>query len=919
MGDATPKPTEPNSGPNSVQNNSPQNETHEASAPRNVNAEADILQILCEFDAGLEGLKAIYERRKSLETALLEKQNQLVQRERELSTRRSELERSTGEISLQREAIELMQAQTSASREEIETNQRAIDARIASIESEKNRIESERQSLEDARTQWSEDSQRRDSELSEERERLRSQIAEVDNERRELAANGGLLAAAKDEIAAQQRAIEVDRASLIVLEEEVSTRENRASAQAREIAVRELALRERESTIASEREACAVESSSISARSEALAKEMRSIEEHAKTLTDEIALRDAELSERESSIETRTNELVTLKDEIDSARVGAGEINKQLAQQRDAAVADLNHARTELERVKIEAEAKGRGARALEPVLEAMKKSLLDAEDRLAESVAQAESSTREGVDTAYRLGGVIEEYESLWRIELDESCRLMCVIESTQQRLELARTQIEVSTDETNQARRALEVAQQQAATAQSSSTADNDDARSEVAELVGVVDALKDRLRKEFATREEAQRIAEAAANELAEAGVALKIVEVRAADADAIVTKLRDELARASFKSIDSGNVDAKVADHLKMRRERLRRYRAAVRAQLEKVRKAGEIVKKRYEQAEQVLSHRAELAAIRERVIEAERATQAGRATTRVAQIIFFSVAVVAILGAMSWAVSRQISPAAFMAQSTISADGRGRDLLPAELDEWARFHEGVLKDPLFHEATSERFKRLGLAQLGTPVAVRDMINTSITTDDATPGQLHIRMIGTGADRTERVMEAFTSAFASFANSLQQKRIDGAATKVAQAASVGEEPIDNTRTYYALGILGAGFAVVSTAALGIWSRLARAKTSFELDQHVAAALVGTQWADLPKVEQRKVKDTGKPGVNKEPKSNLSAEDLEAAEALKSAKASTKSPTRALKKNAKNAITPDDPSSGRSKNAA
>lgn len=824
----------------------------DAPAPtgRTGNPEVDILQILCEFDAGLEGLKSIYERRKALETALLEKQSQLGQREKELGSRRAELDLAGADLERQREEIARAQQETSATREEIEERQRALEERRGAIEAEKARIDAERASVDDARRQWQEESARREGELQGERERLRQQIEETERARAQLDQEQASATAQRESIEARQHELD---AALQKLSQEREAFEQQIS----ELAAREDALNQQRIAVEASQAQVAQKSDELTAQAQALASQA------------------SELTQREGEVARRSEELQARAADLDAIKAQTAELAQRCTSERDQAMADLAKAKGELDRARLELEAKGRGAKALEPVLEALKKSLVDAEDRLSAAITDAESHKRDGAELADRLRGVVEEYERLWLLELEHSAGLTRELDAT--RTSAAQAQAAM-------AERAQDVANASQAGGSSE----------EIAELEKIVEALKTRLRKEMATREEAQQIAEAAAHDLTAAGDALRAAEQRADEADKIVVRLREELAKARTRS--SGSVDPELAQRLAHRRERLRKYRSAVREQATKVRKASEIVKKRYDQAEQVLAHRAELAAIRERVIDADRRSQAGRARTRAAQIMFFAVAIVALLGGMSWAISSQVAPAAFMAEATLSADGRGRELSSAELAEWESFHEGVLKDPLFHEAAAERFKRLGLMQLASPVAVREVIDSSITTDDSRPGELRVRMIGAGAARTERVMEAFTAAFASYANSLQQKRIDGSATKVLKPASVSGDPIDNTRTYYALGIMGAGLVVVFAAALAVWSKLARAKTSFEMDQQVAAALVGTQWADLVKPDARSSDSAKKDEkIDRKARERVAAsqEDAEAAKALEEAKANTKSP--------------------------
>ncbi|MDI1290182.1 MAG: hypothetical protein PSX37_09590, partial [bacterium] len=281
----------------------------------------------------------------------------------------------------------------------------------------------------------------------------------------------------------------------------------------------------------------------------------------------------------------------------------------------------------------------------------------------------------------------------------------------------------------------------------------------------------------------------------------------------------------------------------------RRARLQRYRDMVRANAVKVRKASEGLSKRFEQCEQVLSHRAELAAIRERVLEADRRSQRQKAGSRAATAVFCGIASLALLGGLSWALARQVAPARFIAESILVAEGRGRELNGAERAEWQRFHEALLKDPMFHETAAERFKRQGSLDLSTPSAIDELVTTSVTTESLGDGELRVRMTGLGADKTARTLDTFSASLASFANASQQRRIDGGATKISQPAKAGDTPIDHARTIYALGMLATAASVSLGATLGIWKKLSRVKTQFEQDEQVAMTLDDARWGEPP----------------------------------------------------------------------
>lgn len=304
-------------------------------------------------------------------------------------------------------------------------------------------------------------------------------------------------------------------------------------------------------------------------------------------------------------------------------------------------------------------------------------------------------------------------------------------------------------------------------------------------------------------------------------------------------------------AALREARAGKGDAGGAsseEWVLRRKARLGQYRTALRRQSEKVRKASDALKKRYEQCEQVLSMRAELFVIRERVVEAERRAQRRRSTTTAAVIMFCIVGTLAIVGTLSWAISRQVVPATFEATSVLEADGRGRELNEAELDEWVRFHQQLLNDPIFHADAAERFKRQGLADLGDPGVIAKLIKESLKTETLRDGTLTMRLREEGASRTERDLDILTASLAAEANAQQQRRVDGGVTKVKQSAKAGADPVDQTQNIYALVMTGVGALVSGLIGVLTWGRLSRAKSAFEMDNQINESLNSPKFAKI-----------------------------------------------------------------------
>jgi hypothetical protein len=168
----------------------------------------------------------------------------------------------------------------------------------------------------------------------------------------------------------------------------------------------------------------------------------------------------------------------------------------------------------------------------------------------------------------------------------------------------------------------------------------------------------------------------------------------------------------------------------------------------------------------------------------------------------------------------------VALATFVATAELAADGRGRTLQPGELQEWQNYHEKMFADPRFHQMAAERFQRLGMASVGTPTDVKRLVEERIRWR-LNPGQMALHLQGQGSRNTERMLNTFAAAFASHANAAQTARTDGGVTRVTQEARTGDEPIDNTRTYWALAMMGIGTSICFFVATALWKKLAGAR--------------------------------------------------------------------------------------------
>ncbi len=326
-----------------------------------------------------------------------------------------------------------------------------------------------------------------------------------------------------------------------------------------------------------------------------------------------------------------------------------------------------------------------------------------------------------------------------------------------------------------------------------------------------------------------------------------------EAQKAEIDSLQSAIAEsKTALAQAQQTARAAMDAKIntgsADEVwtKRRRERLRRARVLVRQQDSKIKKAGDVLRTRFEQCEQVLALRAELVSARDTINAARRRTEQMKAKGKTAAVLFYSIGAFFSLGALSWVVTGFVTPGMFAANATLKAESRSRELNSAEFGEWQLFHEQLLNDPRFHEAAAERMARRGIASLGTPGAVGTMVKNDLITRPGNEGEMVVELRGEGSERTARVLETLTTALASQANASRQQRVDGAVTTITQAAKSTEQPIDNTRMLYAAAGWAASTFLALIAGIFVWRRMLSVKHTFENQARVDELLDGAQWS-------------------------------------------------------------------------
>lgn len=337
-----------------------------------------------------------------------------------------------------------------------------------------------------------------------------------------------------------------------------------------------------------------------------------------------------------------------------------------------------------------------------------------------------------------------------------------------------------------------------------------------------VGAEQAVRDRLDELESARDEA--IAEAA-----------KLRE--------FARTLGQELAAARAQAGQSAPVASD--ELLAARRNRLLRQRKLLRGQSEKVKRAGDAVRGRFEQVEQILAQRAELIAAKKLVEDSKRKIRSRQARQgALAAVCYVSIAMLIYAG-IGWVVAQNIAPAVYAVSAQVQADASGRPLSTAELDEWQRYHEDLIVDPRFMEVASEKLKQRGIASLSTPTSLKDRMQRDLTLITDAPGILTIELRGLGAEKTKRELDTIVTTFVRTANAARERRVDGSNTIIAAQASTAEAPLYDERIYYAGGIAGGLTLLSSLAAYVLWRKLFEAKASIERTDEFDGLMDERRW--------------------------------------------------------------------------
>ncbi|MGD9690287.1 MAG: hypothetical protein AB7K52_12875 [Phycisphaerales bacterium] len=304
--------------------------------------------------------------------------------------------------------------------------------------------------------------------------------------------------------------------------------------------------------------------------------------------------------------------------------------------------------------------------------------------------------------------------------------------------------------------------------------------------------------------------------------------------------VVHRLREAEEQAEARAAEPAPVaDDSAINSVALRRARLARYKRLLAAQSGKIVKARAALQKRAAECEAVLAQRSRLADEAAALAEQRRKIEQRSAKSQAAAVMLYAMLTILAVGGSAWALARQIAPATFAARAEISADGKGRTLLPEELAGWSSQMTALAQDPQVMAAAAENFARRGFVDLGTTSAVKQRFSSLYTQSDK-PGTMTLEVKGQGAERTARELETFLSALLSVAGTQRESSGIGAATVISKPAAAGSEPLDHLRWAYTGAIAGGGLFLAGLIATMAYRSLSRAKERFESDAGEAAAM-------------------------------------------------------------------------------
>lgn len=765
----------------------------------------------------------------------LAEQRQSVARELEsLAERQKQVEAGESRIAAREQELESLKkrfaeqaVRVSEREEELEGLQRELEAREGEVRAGIERIETAGAAL-----------KAREEEI-EVRLRAAAQAEErADQRRRELARAESDFADREAKIAAMQAAAAERERRIVESERAVQEALDRVDVQQRTLEELERGLADREREVGRKSEQIAERETVLRQKQADHASELKAARGELETMRTEIEQRDEKVRQAEAALRQKAAEVRRQADEVERNRVAVSEQAKTLA----AAAADAHHGSAihagRLEQIQIQlGEANARRAATEVELTQARREiaRLVDELRTLTAAAAKAKDSSRAEVG---RVAATISGLEA----ELEEARSEARRQAERAERAELAAR--EAVSPELLDEQRALV-----------------DRLRGELKEAAEVNESLRQRAMDAGATCD-ADQEAELAA-QVADRDRAIAELSARLDEAESRAARLVEEieLVRSSREEEPEGRSAAQRAGSSfgALRRERLRRYKALLQSQARKIVTAQSALQKRHADCEQVLAQRSKLAALAADLARREKKLAASGARSGAAAALLYAVATLAIIGVLSWQVAIRVWPGTYVASAVLVADTHGRTPTENELATWQHYHTELLDNPALMELAAERMARRGLVSLASPAELRSKLKKDLY-HQGSHGELTVELKHEGADKARLILDTLVTAIKSVSDSQRDQRPDDLGVVIAQAATAGASPLQDNRLENAGMILGGASLAAAVFAMVVWSRLARAKQSFEHAQAVECALNEVDWGTL----ETGLKRTGAPGA-------------------------------------------------------
>lgn len=632
---------------------------------------------------------------------------------------------------------------------------------------------------------------------------LDRKVEEIEAGRSALESTKAQVEAARVDVNSARAALEREKQELEPRRRELAEHQERVKGIQAQLEAREQAAQAAAGKVESERAALAEEQRRLAGAKASLESDRVVVEK----LLSESATRDESLGAREHAVSERER---TVAD--------AQKLVAQRSAELDRSCADAEKLRTEAERERVRMEADQREVAGMQQRLAMMMKAVqaraaeLEAREK---SLSERERALSAGNEQASHAEQAADE--ELRKLELLLAERAALIASRDAEIAEL-RAESERLGAESLKAREEAEAAGRQIAEAKAASVrpAVNPKASAETEK-------------------------------ELEKSRKAIELLAEKLRTAQKEIEDLRGKLASASQRpaAAPTGKQGANAA-HNALRRRRLQKYKGLLQTQARKIMSAQAALSKRQSEADQILAHRAKLAAAAELIKQREVRLNSQRSKSAGASLMLaFSLTTVALAG-MSWLAATKIAPATFLASATLEAETKGRGGKSAEdLEGWQSYHNQLVNDPQLIEQAAERVARRGMSALGTGAALQAHLKDHLVADSPKDGQLVLNLRGEDAQATATLLDTFVTSMASTANMSRTQRPDGLVTEISRGAQVPQAPIAHQRFVYAGGIFGGSMLVAMCLGTAGWRRMSRSRRSADADEALGNFLSEQNW--------------------------------------------------------------------------